>query len=255
MMAVGEGAPIEDPATGLFSEAFLRAVLPTRIATARRSLKQLGLVMVQVDADPGARNGQEAPPGEALDSAMLGHAVHRALRDSDIAAGLDADRFAMLLEFTPVEGCVVVAQRFIDLLDKEHPNLVASAGVACYPAHAIDASELFAASTRALEDARSRGRLHHAVQGDEGLARLVVRMLGRLGGRGGCNSYGAPYALTTTGIRIGPGVSTQMACAPALMQQELTFLRLLEQVQRFEIRPDGALVLTAGDGRRIVARR
>ena len=49
MMAVGEGAPIEDPSTGLFSEAFLRAVLPTRIATARRSLKQLGLVMVDVD--------------------------------------------------------------------------------------------------------------------------------------------------------------------------------------------------------------
>ncbi|TXL78763.1 META domain-containing protein [Vineibacter terrae] len=78
---------------------------------------------------------------------------------------------------------------------------------------------------------------------------------GRLGGRGGCNSYGAPYALTATGIKIGPGASTQMACAPALMQQEMTFLRLLEQVQRFEIRPDGALVLTAGDGRRIVAHR
>ena len=35
--------------------------------------------------------------------------------------------------------------------------MIASAGVACYPAHAIDASELFAASTRALEDARSQG--------------------------------------------------------------------------------------------------
>jgi hypothetical protein len=166
MMAVGEGAPIEDPATGLFSEAFLRAVLPTRIATARRSLKQLGLVLVQVEpADGGAayrEAGNTTLPGNpqlagAIDHGMLGLAVHRALRDSDIAAGLDNDRFAMLLEFTPVEGCVVVAQRFIDLLDKEHPELVASAGVACYPAHAIDAPELFAASTRALDDALDRG--------------------------------------------------------------------------------------------------
>jgi GGDEF domain-containing protein len=166
MMAVGEGAPIEDPATGLFSEAFLRAVLPTRIATARRSLKQLGLVLVQVDTARGAaarEAGTTTLPGNptdsvgGVDSGLLGLAVHRALRDSDIAAGLDHDRFAMLLEFTPVEGCVVVAQRFIDLLEKEHPNLVASAGVACYPAHAIDASELFAASARALEDARDRG--------------------------------------------------------------------------------------------------
>jgi GGDEF domain-containing protein len=165
MMAVGEGAPIEDPATGLFSEAFLRAVLPTRIATARRSLKQLGLVLVQVDPVDGQHlreagtmtlPGNDAGPG-GVDLGALGVAVHRALRDSDIAAGLDDDRFAMLLEFTPVEGCVVVAQRFIDLLDKEHPTLVATAGVACYPAHAIDASELFAASTRALDDARSRG--------------------------------------------------------------------------------------------------
>jgi GGDEF domain-containing protein len=183
MMAVGEGAPIEDPATGLFSEAFLRAVLPTRIATARRSLKQLGLVLVQVDAaepseadiesdakadadvDEGRhlheagttpRPSNEAGPSD-VDLGALGLAVHRALRDSDIAAGLDDDRFAMLLEFTPVEGCVVVAQRFIDLIDKEQPSLVAVAGVACYPAHAIDASELFAASTRALEDAKSRG--------------------------------------------------------------------------------------------------
>ena len=53
MMAVGEGAPIEDQATGLFSEASLRAVLPTRIATARRSLKQLGLVLVQIDPVDG----------------------------------------------------------------------------------------------------------------------------------------------------------------------------------------------------------
>jgi GGDEF domain-containing protein len=161
MMAVGEGAPIEDPATGLFSEAFLRAVLPTRIATARRSLKQLGLVLVQVDVmdarPPEAGTTTLPTTGPAVDPGMLGLTVHRALRDSDIAAGLDDDRFAMLLEFTPVEGCVVVAQRFIDLLDKEHPELVASAGVACYPAHAIDASELFAASIRALQDARGQG--------------------------------------------------------------------------------------------------
>ena len=79
MMAVGEGAPIEDPSTGLFSEAFLRAVLPTRIATARRSLKQLGLVMVQVDrGGPGrrARRGGHhrpaRPPRSEIDPGCSG---------------------------------------------------------------------------------------------------------------------------------------------------------------------------------------
>ena len=62
----------------------------------------------------------------------------------------------MLLEFTPVEGCVVVAQRFIDLIDKEQPLLVAVAGVGRLPAR-HRRPELFAVSTRALEDVNSRG--------------------------------------------------------------------------------------------------
>ena len=77
----------------------------------------------------------------------------------------------------------------------------------------------------------------------------------RVGGRAGCNSYGAAYTLAGDRLKIGQGFSTQMACAPALMQQETTFLRLLEQVQRFDRTADGGLVLVAADGRRIVARR
>ena len=78
---------------------------------------------------------------------------------------------------------------------------------------------------------------------------------GRVVGRGGCNSYGAAYTQSGDSLKIGRGVSTMMACAPALMRQEGTFLRLLEQVRRFDRTADGALVLVAADGRRIVARR
>ncbi len=78
---------------------------------------------------------------------------------------------------------------------------------------------------------------------------------GRLSGRGGCNSYGAPYTLDGNGLKIGRAAATMMACAPALMRQEGTFIRLLEQVQRFDRTADGGLVLVAADGRRIVARR
>ena len=88
-------------------------------------------------------------------------------------------------------------------------------------------------------------------------ARVTVRFDndGRLGGRSGCNSYGAPYTLDGSSLKIGRAVATMMACAPALMRQEGTFIRLLEQVQRFDRTADGALVLAAADGRRIVARR
>jgi len=78
---------------------------------------------------------------------------------------------------------------------------------------------------------------------------------GRLMGRAGCNTYSGRYALTGEGLAIIDPVSTRKACAPALMQQEETFLKVLKGVQRFEISTTGALVLHAADERTITARR
>ncbi|MCM5571227.1 META domain-containing protein [Burkholderiaceae bacterium FT117] len=79
---------------------------------------------------------------------------------------------------------------------------------------------------------------------------------GRVAGRASCNRYTGGYELSGEGLVVGSKMAvTKMACAPALMQQEQRFLGLLAQVRRFEIGADGALVLVAADGRRIVARR
>jgi heat shock protein HslJ len=45
------------------------------------------------------------------------------------------------------------------------------------------------------------------------------------------------------------------ACEDPLMKQEQAFLGVLQGVERFEIRPDGTLVLHAADKRSITARR
>lgn len=78
---------------------------------------------------------------------------------------------------------------------------------------------------------------------------------GRVAGTASCNRYSGAYELTGEGLTLGRMLTTKMACAPALMQQEQRFLGLLAQVRRFEIAADGALALIAADGRRIVARR
>lgn len=145
---------IEDPGSGLFSEALLRAILPNRIATARRTLKPLGLVMVSVEpVDRGSAPGA----GPEIDLVQVGGTVARILRDSDMAARLADGRFALLLEFTPVEGCVIVADRLQTILGRERPELRVRVGLACYPAHAIDDDELLGASSRALAEARASG--------------------------------------------------------------------------------------------------
>ncbi len=46
-----------------------------------------------------------------------------------------------------------------------------------------------------------------------------------------------------------------MACEEPLSSQEAHFLELLQKTHRFEIDPQGRLVLHTPDGRRITARR
>jgi heat shock protein HslJ len=78
---------------------------------------------------------------------------------------------------------------------------------------------------------------------------------GGLAGRSSCNSYTTTYRLGGEGLAVGRAASTMMACADALMDQERRFLDILQQVQRFDITDDGALLLIDGKGRKITARR
>lgn len=130
---------VSDPASGLFSEAMLRAVLPSRVATARRTLRQLGLVMVVVEEGP-----------EPRDMAAI---VIGAVRDSDMAARMDDGAVAIVLEFTPSEGCLVVVNRLRERVQELTPSARIRAGVACYPAHAISADELVLLARRATDEA------------------------------------------------------------------------------------------------------
>lgn len=78
---------------------------------------------------------------------------------------------------------------------------------------------------------------------------------GRVYGRASCNNYTAQYTLTGEGLTVSKAAGTMMACDPAIMQQESLFLDVLRNVRGFDLGDDGALVLRAGDGRTITARR
>lgn len=78
---------------------------------------------------------------------------------------------------------------------------------------------------------------------------------GRVTGNASCNNYTATYTLTGEGLSIGAAAVTMRACVPALGEQERAFLAVLKEASRFEIRPDGALVLHATPGRWVRARR
>jgi heat shock protein HslJ len=71
---------------------------------------------------------------------------------------------------------------------------------------------------------------------------------GRVAGAGSCNRYSAGYTLTGDSLAIMPIAATKMACAPALMNQEQKFFRILGAVNAFEIDSVGALVLSGPEG-------
>lgn len=79
------------------------------------------------------------------------------------------------------------------------------------------------------EDIRGRGVI------DNAQTTLEIDRSGTVSGRGGCNGYGGKATITGDRIRFGSMMSTQMACAPAVMDQETKFLSALGEVRSWRI--------------------
>lgn len=78
---------------------------------------------------------------------------------------------------------------------------------------------------------------------------------GQVLGRAACNGWSAGYRVEGSAISFTQGAAMLRGCAPPLGEQEGRFHRVLSEVRRFELLPDGTLVLLTGDGRSIRARR
>jgi two-component system cell cycle response regulator len=138
-----------DPVTGLFAEPYFEVSLASRVAAARRHLRPVAVVLL--DVAEGVREGSGPTP---VDPELVAARVRETLREADTACRLDDGRFALLLEDTPENGAVWTVERVRRSLAATHRHLTLWAGVACYPAHAFDAGELLARATAALEAAR-----------------------------------------------------------------------------------------------------
>lgn len=72
---------------------------------------------------------------------------------------------------------------------------------------------------------------------------------GRVAGSDGCNRFGAPVTVRGTGLQVSPrGLSTKMACPPAVMQQAEAFQTALTSSRGFRLNGERLRLLSA-DGR------
>lgn len=125
--------------SGLLNEEYFRAALPNRVATARRVLRPISIVIARVGRPEIAR--------------QVAFAMLDTLRESDTACRLDDGSFALVLEDTPENGAVWTMERLRRLLADQGTDVVMWAGIASYPAHALEAPELLRLAERALADA------------------------------------------------------------------------------------------------------
>jgi diguanylate cyclase (GGDEF)-like protein len=143
-----------DPVTGLVDKTFFRVTLSQRVASARRHLQPLSLVVFELD-------GFERARPERRDQALrlLGSALRRTLRECDTACRYGDAAVAALLEDTPESGAAAAAERVRKAVTMSPTgrSFTLSAGIACYPSHALDAHDLLRRSVQALAAGHASG--------------------------------------------------------------------------------------------------
>ena len=149
---VVRGEQAFDAATGLYDEKYFAVLAQQQVAAARRSLRPISVIIFEIDAMGDADRDTRL---QAL--GVVGDVVRRTLRESDAACRLGDLMVGAILEDTPEAGAVWAAERVRGTLlaSPVGDALTLSAGVACYPTHALGAAELVHQASRALDEARA----------------------------------------------------------------------------------------------------
>jgi GGDEF domain-containing protein len=137
-----------DAETGLFSQEYFDVAIDARIAAARRHLRPVGVVMLEVVE--GLRAGRI----HVADPKRVAEAISETLREADTACHRADGRFALLLEDTPENGAIWTVERIRRYLAERDGSLTLWAGVACYPAHGFTSDVLVKLASSALDAAR-----------------------------------------------------------------------------------------------------
>ncbi|KCZ96900.1 hypothetical protein HPO_17549 [Hyphomonas polymorpha PS728] len=82
-----------------------------------------------------------------------------------------------------------------------------------------------------------------------------VPATGQVGGKAGCNSYGAEYTVSGEGLVMGDATYTEMACPPDVMAQEAAFLDALGKVSMISFDAGGEMELRDHEFRQLYLRR
>jgi diguanylate cyclase (GGDEF)-like protein len=139
---------ITDAVTGLFSEDYFRVAVDARIAAARRHLRPVAVVLLEVI------EGLRGPTPQVAHPVLVSETINATLREADTACRLVDGRFGLVLEDTSENGAIWTVERIRRSIADLQQSLTHRAGIASYPAHAFGSTELLQRATEALVAAR-----------------------------------------------------------------------------------------------------
>jgi diguanylate cyclase (GGDEF)-like protein len=146
-----EDADLTDPESGLLDQRYFEVALESRVATARRHLQPVTLLLVTLE-------GERNDPAWRDTLVSFSKLLQDTMREADTACRIGEASFAVVLEDTPEAGGVWAAERLRMALVRKGETLVRlAAGVAAYPSHALAAPDLLARAQAALNHARAAG--------------------------------------------------------------------------------------------------
>jgi len=134
---------LADDRTPLLPGDYFDIAVRSRVMAARRFLKPLAVIRLRITTEDGTG---------LTTNREIAELFANTLRECDTACILGDSEIGLVLEDTPENGAVWVVERLRRAMP-ESLNCRLRAGVACYPAHAMDAAELLDQVDNALERA------------------------------------------------------------------------------------------------------
>ena len=154
-----------DPLTDLFNRRYMEEALEREVRRAERSGRSMGVVMADLDHFKRYNDTLGHEAGDRL-LVALAECLRAQVRAGDIVCRYGGEEFLIILPEASLELLTQraeelrasVARQLRDLGIEDMRPVTMSLGVACFPIHARDASELVCAADEALYRAKRAGR-------------------------------------------------------------------------------------------------
>ncbi len=155
-----------DPLTGLANRRRFRTALAREVERFRRYGTPCALLLLDIDYMKSINDEHGHPFGDIV-IRHIAQRLTQVSRDTDMAARLGGEEFALLLAGIDADKAEKAAQRLLNILSGELVDgvrrVTVSIGLAACPAHANSERTLYTASDAALYVAKNEGRNRIAV--------------------------------------------------------------------------------------------